>query len=54
MKRVWKCVASVRRGFHLLVDHVVGWIANTIVWTEWHFDDAYKLWVMLGLSASFV
>ena len=30
MKRVWKCVASVRRGFHCLVDHVVGWIANTI------------------------
>ena len=49
MKSVWKVSASLRSGFHLLVEHVGNWIGSCIMWQEWLFQHQEALWVMLNL-----
>ena len=51
MKDCWAAVERLRVSYKSLMDFKEGWIASSIVFRDWEFEDGYRLWTMLGLES---
>jgi hypothetical protein len=51
MKDMWAIIETCRTCYATLMDYKSLWVASRLVFRDWTFENAYRLWTMLGIES---